>query len=413
MRRWHCQEKDSIVGKYLDSFTLSEERMAAVAVSRTMKFTKQNFFFLIGGMIIYVVDIVVDFWVASRYFCQGQYSWSIWIMCFRGLSSTITQLFSYEWFKNDWEGTDTGKLKLVFLVHLFHCGIFIRYWFALKYGCQAAFKQTNGRGASEEDPSNFIQKQAIDAVTDINMLRVFKTFLETTPQLFLQIYILMEHGKAHFYQYAAMMMSFCGISLSMVDYQISLRKSLPDKEEFRVLSKFVYLFYKLPTITSWILSISLITLLSIRISVILLIFFWICGFTWTLKQHTTFCRSKKMEYLYRTVVGIILIFSFFNIKGRRTKVCISIYYASHTVVTLGILFVYMFWKPSIIKEICFTIVSILATLSLVLGITFLVVYYSHFHPTTYCRPQTYSDEIDGVAGQKVRVKIGRFQNFLM
>ncbi|NXA94139.1 XKR9 protein, partial [Melanocharis versteri] len=378
-----------------------------------MKFTKQDFFFLVGGMIIYVVDIGVDFWVASRYFCQGQYSWSILILCFRGLSSLITQIFSYEWFKNDWEGTDTGKLKLVFLVHLFQCGIFVRYWFALKYGCQVAFKQTSSRGASETDPSNLIQKQAIDAVTDINMLRVFKTFLETTPQLFLQIYILMEHGKINFYQYAAIIMSFCGISLSMVDYQISLRQSLPDKDEFRVLSKFTYLFYKLFTITSWILSISLITLLSVRISVILLILLWTCGFTWTLKQHTTFCKSKKMEYMYRTVVGIILIFSFFNIKGRRTKVCISIYYVTHTVVTLGILFLYMFWKPSIIKELHLTIVSVLTILSLVLGIIFLVVYYRCFHPTTYCRPQACSDELDGVAGQKDGVKTGRFQHFLM
>ncbi|NWV33418.1 XKR9 protein, partial [Grantiella picta] len=378
-----------------------------------MKFTKQNFIFLVGGMIIYVVDIGVDFWVASKYFCQGQYSWSILVLCFRCLSSLITQIFSYEWFKNDWEGADTGKLKLVFLLHLFQCGIFIRYWFALKYGYQAAFKQTSSRDASETDLSNFIQKQAIDAMTDINMLRVFKTFLETTPQLFLQIYILMGHGKINLHQYAAMAMSFCGISLSMVDYQISLRKSLPDKDGFRVSSKLMYLFYKLLTITSWILSISLITLLSVRISVILLVFLWICGFTWTLKQHTTFCKSKKMEYLYRTVVGIILIFSFFNIKGRRTKVCISIYYVTHTVVTLGILFVYMFWKPSIIKEICFRIVSILTILSLVLGIIFLVVYYIHFHPTTYCRPQACSDEADGEAGQKDIVKTGRFQNFLM
>lgn len=199
----------------------------------------------------------------------------------------------------------------------------------------------------------------------------------------------------------------------MVDYQISLRKSLPDKDEFRVLPKLVYLLYKLLTITSWILSISLITLLSVRSSVILLIFLWICGFTWTLKQHTTFCKSRKMEYLYRTVVGIILIFTFFNIKGEKTKVCISIYYAAHTVVTLGILFVYMFWKPSIIKEIHFAIASILTILSLVLGIIFLVVYYRHFHPTAYCRPPACSDEVDGEAGQKDRVKIGRFQNFIM
>ncbi|XP_027749814.1 XK-related protein 9 isoform X3 [Empidonax traillii] len=245
------------------------------------------------------------------------------------------------------------------------------------------------------------------------MLRVFKAFLETTPQLFVQIYILLQHGKTNCYQYAAIIMSVCGISFSMVDYQISLRKSLPDKGELRVPSQFMYLFYKLFTITSWVLSISLITLQSVRISVILLIFLWICGFTWTLKQCTTFCKSKKMEYLYRTVVGIILIFTFFNIKESRTKVFISIYYATHTVVTLSILFVHMFWKHSIIKEIHFKIVSILTVLLLVLGIIFLVVYYRHFHPTTYYRPQACLDEVDGVAGQKDRVKIGRFENFLM
>ncbi|NXM33211.1 XKR9 protein, partial [Oxyruncus cristatus] len=374
-----------------------------------MKFTKRNFFFLVGGIIIYVVDIGVDFWVASKYFCQGQYSWSILILCFRGLSSLVTQIFSYEWFKNDSEGTDTRKLKWIFLVHLFHCGIFIRYWFALKYGCQAAFKLKRHGDASETDPSNFIKKQAIDAVTDINMLRVFKAFLETTPQLFVQIYILFQHGKTSCYQYAAIFMSFCGISFSMVDYQISLQKSLPDKGEFPVSSKFMYLFYKLLTITSWVLNISLITLRSVRISVILLIFLWICAFTWTLKQCTTFCKSKKMEYLYRTVVGIILIFTFFNIKERRTKVCISIYYATHTVVTLGILFGHMFWKPSIIKEIHFTIVIILT----IIGIIFLVVYYRHFHPSTYWTPQACLDEVDGVAGQKDGLKTGRFQNFLM
>ncbi|NXX82376.1 XKR9 protein, partial [Urocolius indicus] len=379
-----------------------------------MKFTKKDFIFLVVGIIISVIDIGLDFWIASKYFSQGQYCWGTLILCFRSLSSLISQVFSYEWFENDWEGADTRKQKWIFLVHLFQCGISIRYWFALKYGYQAAFKQKSSGNTSETDSSYFIQKQAIDIVTDIHMLRVFKTFLETTPQLFVQIYILMEHGKNNFCQYGAIIISFCGISFSVVDYQTSLRKSLPHKDEFCVLPKLVYLFYKLLTITSWILGILLVTLLSVRSSVILLTGFWICGFTWTLKQHTTFCKSKKMEYLYRIVVGIILIFTFFNIKGRKTKVFISIYYATHTVVTLVILFVYMLWKPFIVKEIHFTIVSILTILSLVLGNIFLVAYYRHFHPTVYCRPQASPDEVDdGEAGQKDRVKTGRFQNFIM
>lgn len=214
-----------------------------------------------------------------------------------------------------------------------------------------------------------------------------------------------------FFLDAAIIMSFCGISFSTVDYQVSLRKSLPDKERFRVLSKLVYLFYKLLTITSWILSISLVTLLSARSSVILLILLWSCGFAWTLKQHTTFCKSKEMEFLYRTIIGIVLLFTFFNIKGRKTKVPVSIYYVTHSLVTVGILLVYWFWKPSVAKEIHFTIVGILTILCLVLGIVFLVVYYGLFHPTYYCKQQTCFDEVDRGAGDNV--EIGRFQNFIM
>ncbi|XP_048794900.1 XK-related protein 9 [Lagopus muta] len=376
-----------------------------------MKFTKWNFIFLVGGIVVYIADIGVDFWVASKYFYQGQYCWAILILCFRGFSSLITQIFSYQWFKNDWKGTAPGKLDWIFLVHFFHCGIFIRYWFALKYGCQAAFRQDSSGDISETDPPNIIHKQAIEVLTDINMLRVFKTFLETTPQLFVQIYMLMEHNNHNFYQYAAIIISFCGISFSMVDYQISLRKSLPDKEELQVLPKLVYLFYKLFSITSWILSISLITLLSVRSSVILLILLWSCGFAWTLKQHTTFCKSTEMEYLYRTVVGIILLFTFFNIKGRKTKACISIYYATHTLVTVGILLVCLFWKPAVIKEVHLTVVSILTILSQVLGIIFLAVYYKYFHPTTYRKHQTFFDEVDRRGADNMEVS--RFQNFIM
>ncbi|NWX82916.1 XKR9 protein, partial [Nothoprocta pentlandii] len=378
-----------------------------------MKFCKQDFIFLVGGIIIHVVDIGVDFWVASKYFCEGQYYWGILILCFRGLSSVVIQLFSYEWFKNDFENPDPEKLKWIFLVHFFHCGIFIRYWFALKYSYQAAFKQNSNGVVSEREHPNFIHKQAIDIMTDISMLKVFKTFLESTPQLLVQIYILMEHDTTSFCQYAAIFLSFCGISYSTVDYQISLRKSLPDKDEFHVLSKLVYLFYKLLTITSWILSISLITLLSVRSSVFLLILLWSCGFLWTWKQHTTFCKSKVMECLYRTVVGVILVFTFFNIKGTKTKIHISIYYATHTLLILGVLFIYWFWKPSFTKGIHFTIVGILTVVSLVLGIIFLLVYYRHFHPTVYCRQQTCSDETDGDSEGKDRMEVGRFQNFIM
>ncbi|XP_067409944.1 XK-related protein 9 [Emydura macquarii macquarii] len=380
----------------------------------SVKFTKWNFTMSILGIVIYVADIAADLWVTSNYFCEGQYSLGILTLVFRFLASVIIQIFSYEWFKEDCKSPDSGKLNWIFLLHFLHGGIFTRYWFALKYGYQAAFKQNGSGNEFTGGSENVIHKKAIEAVTDISMLRVFKTFLETTPQLILQIYILMEHDKAAFSQCASIITSFCSISWSTLDYQISLRKSLPDKNQFAGMSpKLIYLLYKLFTLTSWILSITLVTLLSIISSIILLILLWSLGFCWTLTQHTTFCKSKMMEFLYRTVVGIILIFTFFNIKGEKTKNCMSSYYATHVLVTSAIMCVCLFWKTSVTEPLYFTFVSITVVLTLGLGIICLIVYYRFFHPSIYFKQESAFDEVDGIVREREKEGISRIRNFIM
>lgn len=76
------------------------------------------------------------------------------------------------------------------------CIFYCRYWFALKYGHQAAFKQITSENQLIDEQSSIDHKTAIDAMADISMLRLFKTFLESTPQLILQIYILMTSNNS-------------------------------------------------------------------------------------------------------------------------------------------------------------------------------------------------------------------------
>lgn len=156
-------------------------------------------------------------------------------------------------------------------------------------------------------------------------------------------------------------------------------------------SKLTYFFYKLLTLTSWILSIALATVLSIEWSIILLVLLWFGGMLWVLNQHTTFCRRKATEILYRTVVGIILIFTFFNVKGERTKIPLSVYYATRVFVTIPIACACMFWKACFNEKI-HLLVLIFVILALVfLGIICLILYYRFFHPSIYYT----NDVVDG------------------
>ncbi|XP_062985935.1 XK-related protein 9 [Elgaria multicarinata webbii] len=379
--------------------------------NETMRFTKQDFAMVVLGMLIYVADIGADLWIVKKYFCEGHYLWCALILTTGLLSSVVIQFFSYNWFKED----NPANLNwILLLLHFLHAGIFTRYWFVLKYGYQASFQSNSSENTLIDGSTRIIHKTSIDAMADISMLRLFKTFLESTPQLILQIYILMTSDNCTFSQYVSIIITFGSISFATLDYQVALRKSLPDKNKFtKIPSKIMYLFYKLLTLTSWILSIALVTVLSTTFALILLLFLWFGGIVWVLKQHTEFCKSKASEVVYRIVVGIILIFTFFNIRGERTRIPMSVYYTIRVLLTLAIMCMCIFWNSLFNGKIHWSTVIIAVILTLVLGIIFLFVYYGHFHPSIHYAQDVVntSDVVDGPGGETQETC--RIRTFLM
>ncbi|XP_074062917.1 XK-related protein 9 isoform X2 [Macrotis lagotis] len=249
----------------------------------------------------------------------------------------------------------------------------------------------------------------INEVADLSMLRLFEIYLEASPQLMIQLYDLMESDQVGFSQVAAIVISCCAISWSTVDYHIALRKSLPDKKLLSGLCpRLMYLFYKLLTFVSWILSASLLTLLNIHLSLILLFILWLSGIAWACKQQTTFCATKCMEILYRVVVGFILIFTFFNVKGENTKFPMSAYYFMRVLATVGSLVVFWFCTSPNENQNFFRVITIIIIVTLLLGILFLIVYYTSFHPSKSEEKKIF-DEIDGTTPPRAC----RIRHFLM
>lgn len=350
------------------------------------------------GIVIYITDLIVDIWVSVRFFREGQYVFSVLTVSFMLFGTLVVQCFSYSWFKADLKKAGQEGQHCFLLLHCLQGGIFTRYWFTLKKGYHVAFKYSSKTDNFIEEQTD-LHKEVIDGVTDLSMLRLFETYLEGCPQLVLQLYTLLEHGQANFSQYAAIMVSCCAISWSTVDYQVALRKSLPDKNLLNGLCpKLTYLSYKLFTILSWMLSVVLLLFLNIKIALFLLLFLWFFGISWAFKNQTQFCASVSMELLYRVVVGFILISTFFNIKGQNTKCPMSCYYIVRVLATLGILIVFWVCPLSVFNSDYFIPISIIIALSLFLGIIFLIVYYGALHPNR--GEEAKPDEIDGKPVQK-------------
>uniref|UniRef100_W5M8S2 XK-related protein n=1 Tax=Lepisosteus oculatus TaxID=7918 RepID=W5M8S2_LEPOC len=387
-----------------------------------MQYSKRHCFWTVVGVLTYLLDIGTDVWVAFQYFMDGRYAWFALTLLFV-VSATVTiQIFSYSWFKDDRErerGEETQEEReapghCIFLLHLLQMGIFTR----LHHPTKALTRGCLWRSKLNEDTENLVETRTLSHVgstkrllaADVSMLRLFETFLESVPQLVLQLYIILEYGNIITIQYITILTSFFSIAWATVDYQRCLRRSLHYKEEMQAgLSTVVYLLYKLFTVTSRVLSIILLTILNV-VWTSALVVVWLFGTLWAFRQKTTFCTSKTLEVFYRMIVGVFLVFTFFNVKGQNTKVSMTIYYILSALQTLFIMLVIYFLKPSAQRTDYFFPICITVMCTFVLGIICLVLYYKFFHPKKYCVVEP--DEVDGLEVGASRQKPSRMNTFV-
>lgn len=189
-----------------------------------------------------------------------------------------------------------------------------------------------------------------------------------------------------------MAVSFLNVAWSIVDYWRCLRRSLPNTKEMRGgIPTVIYLLYKTLTITARILSLTLIIMLS-SWNLLVLGSLWLAGTVWAHMIKTDFCTFQCLEELYRAIVGVILVFTFFNIKGKKTKKQMSIYYVLSTLHNFSApLFLFLF-MPKTMESDFFLPVTVFILTSNTMGLGFLILYYKALHPGN----RVESDAVDGM-----------------
>lgn len=188
---------DSIIGNntnidLIDGVDLRTKRLE-------MSFSFLDAAALIFSMTSFFFDLVTDIAVATFHYLNDDYWYCALTLAFIMLPTLVTTCISLRWYFVDsqLEGTEPVSksqwiVRLIF--HVFQVGPILRYYESLQYGLK--FRETVD---IEEKRKVYMKMIYEDA--DATMLRLFESFMESAPQLMLQMYIITKNYPFDDYEY--------------------------------------------------------------------------------------------------------------------------------------------------------------------------------------------------------------------
>ncbi|XP_038057396.1 XK-related protein 4-like isoform X2 [Patiria miniata] len=300
----------------------TQPKMVPVVLSRTRVIF--DCLFMMAGMVTYVADMGTDVSVAVQYVVLEEYAWSGLTIAFIVIPSLTIQYLSFRWFivdsKQSSKTNHVPFLKKVtdwilwLLFHVLQLGVLKRYWRTVKYGWR-----------SQDKPDYY--DLSVYEYRDITMLRLLESFMESAPQLVLQIYIMTQQKDIYWLTVTSAIVSLASLAWGIEAYHKALRESCSNKNNLGYVGLTVRMAWRTFTITARVIALALFAAFSKWIFIALVSIHYVFMTLWLVYQDTDFCTTRLEEVLFDAVIGVIHIFCFFNMKEGRTRYRALFFYA--------------------------------------------------------------------------------------
>ncbi|XP_013777293.1 XK-related protein 4-like [Limulus polyphemus] len=364
----------------------SSETPDAIPSDDNLKFTIFDCVLLLWCLGSFVFDTGSDLVMCFLHYHNGD-------MWYFGLTVTFVVVpaltmtgFSLRWYlldENNQEMTPVSRAQWIvrFVFLILQLGPIIRYIDTLWYGFKV---RASSRKEALKEVRDYYCKMVYED-SDAAMLRLFECYMESAPQLVLQLFIqaknpypLQPHWKT-IVPWFSILFSLISLATSLVSYQSALRRSLPDKSDLSRIGKVGMFFWRFFVIASRVVALSLFASYSPVALAVFCVIHWLAMTGWIISMKTNFYDNKYEEYMYDAVLGVQFIFCYFNPVDRPTRYRYAIYYFITFVENTTLMFI---WYAHSDPEIWYRVVALcLHFTSFPVGIMFMLIYYLRCHPT--------------------------------
>ncbi|XP_078069071.1 XK-related protein 6 isoform X1 [Mustelus asterias] len=348
---------------------------------------------IVIALLVFFSDVGTDLWLAADYYLKQDYWWFGLTLFFVLVPSVLVQILSFRWFMQDYAGGGLGGVEGLSsrrpgvtgynrccrtsvwiwqsVIHILQLGQVWRYIRTMYLGIQSRRKNEHQR--------RFYWAMMYE-YADVNMLRLLETFLESAPQLVLQLCIMIQKNQAETLPCLSSMASLMSLAWVLASYHKLLRDSRDDKKSMSYRGALIHIFWRLFTISSRVISFALFASIFQLYFGIFVVVHWCAMAFWIIHGGTDFCMSKWEEILFNMVIGIVYIFCWFNVKEGRTRYRMFAYYTVILTENAALTFLWYLYRDPTTTD--FYAITALCTVfvSFVAGAAFMFLYYGLLHP---------------------------------
>uniref|UniRef100_A0A669B5N3 XK-related protein n=2 Tax=Oreochromis TaxID=8139 RepID=A0A669B5N3_ORENI len=319
------------------------------------KYTVWDCLWIVAAVAVYLADVGTDVWLSVDYYLRHDYWWFGPTLFFVVLGSFSVQLFSFRWFVHDFstedgadsvtdcshmdgnkllsgsashgdvtaqhhpatpqrqastasKNTTTNSTASTALgnrnrkrsayysfcvwfgqsvIHIMQLGQIWRYFHTIYLGVRS-------RQGAETERWRYYWRMVYE-FADVSMLHLLATFLESAPQLVLQLCIIIQTHKLQAVQGMTAAASLVSMAWALASYQKALRESRDDKKPISYLAVIIQFCWHFFTIAARVITFALFASVFQLYFGIFIVLHWCIMTFWIVHCETDFCISKWEE----------------------------------------------------------------------------------------------------------------------